>query len=285
MDTKDTFPTLPADVRLVVTDMDGSLLDENHQIPDDFWPLLDTFLAQNIAFAPASGRQYATLADQFETVADRIAVIAENGSVVVDHGELVSAIAIDAGAVTEVIRAVRAAGDDGLNVGVVLCGLRTAYIERTDELFKEEATRYYHALEEVDDLLDVVTGSEDKFVKIAIFDFDDAENSIAPRLAKSASQLKVVVSGAHWVDVMDPAANKGIALRNLQESLGVTPAQTVVFGDYLNDLELFEYSELSFAMDNAHPLVKERARFLAPANSEQGALQVLRRLIPESSSE
>ena len=277
--TEPAFPEAPVDVRLVVTDMDGSLLDEDHQIPADFWPLLDELFARGIAFAPASGRQYATLADQFEAVADRIAVIAENGNMVVDKGELVYATEIPTDDVVAVLKAVRQASADGLDVGVVLCGQKTAYTERHDKAFYAEAAQYYHALEEVDDLLDVVVSGADKFVKIAIFDFEKAEDSIAPRLSKVASSLNVVVSGAHWVDAMVPDVNKGVALENLQESLGVTPAQTVVFGDYLNDLELFDHAELSFAMANAHPLVKERARFVAPPNTEEGVIQVLRRLL------
>ena len=42
---------------------------------------------------------------------------------------------------------------------------------------------------------------------------------------------------------------------NLQHQLGVSAEQTVVFGDYLNDLEMLDSGEMSFAMANAHPQV------------------------------
>ena len=50
----------------------------------------------------------------------------------------------------------------------------------------------------------------------------------------------------------------------------MSPEQTAVFGDYLNDLELYDRAELSFAMANAHPRVLARARYIAPANDEGG---------------
>ena len=55
----------PVDVRLVVVDMDGTLLDGHGRIPAGLWPLLGVMRERGIVFAPASGRQYATLATMF----------------------------------------------------------------------------------------------------------------------------------------------------------------------------------------------------------------------------
>ena len=89
----------------------------------------------------------------------------------------------------------------------------------------------------------------------------------------------VVVSGEHWVDVMNRTADKGAALRRLQRELGITPAQTMVFGDYLNDLQMLDAAEWSFAMENAHPDVIARARHLAPSNNDNGVLRTIARVL------
>ncbi len=52
-----------------------------------------------------------------------------------------------------------------------------------------------------------------------------------------------------------------------------------MFGDYLNDLQMLDAGEWSFAMANAHPDLKRAARYIAPANTEHGVLQVVRRLV------
>jgi hydroxymethylpyrimidine pyrophosphatase-like HAD family hydrolase len=49
------------------------------------------------------------------------------------------------------------------------------------------------------------------------------------------------------------------------------------FGDYLNDLEMLKASYHSYAMDNAHPKVKEVSRFTAPSNREAGVFSVIKR--------
>jgi hydroxymethylpyrimidine pyrophosphatase-like HAD family hydrolase len=120
---------------------------------------------------------------------------------------------------------------------------------------------------------------DDDVVKVALFDFGPAERTTAPALAPFAGTHQVVVSGEHWVDVMNPTANKGAALRRLQRDLGITPAQTLVFGDYLNDLEMLDAAEWSFAMANAHPEVIRRARHVAPSNNDNGVLRTIGRLL------
>lgn len=75
---------------------------------------------------------------------------------------------------------------------------------------------------------------------------------------------------------MDPATDKGAALRVLQRELGVIPAQTMAFGDHLNDLALLDAAEHSYAMDNAHPDVQASARHRAPSDAADEVVRVLR---------
>jgi hydroxymethylpyrimidine pyrophosphatase-like HAD family hydrolase len=78
---------------------------------------------------------------------------------------------------------------------------------------------------------------------------------------------------------MPPNVTKGTALRTLQAGLEITPDETAVFGDYLNDLEMLDEATHSFAMTNAHPLVLDRARHIAPSNADHGVLQVIAQLV------
>ena len=77
------------------------------------------------------------------------------------------------------------------------------------------------------------------------------------------------------MDITSRTANKGHAIGQLQDNFGITPDQTMVFGDYLNDLEMMDAATYSFAMDNAHPLLRERARYVAPPNSENGVIRTI----------
>ncbi|POX50125.1 HAD family hydrolase [Streptomyces sp. Ru71] len=265
----------PADIRLIVTDMDGTLLDDDKQAPPGLWRALELLRERGVLFSPASGRQYASLARQFADVADGMVFIAENGTYVVRDGVELSSDPLERDAAVRVVGAARRLAAGGVDLGAVLCGKRAAYVERADEAFLAEARKYYAELRVVED----VTTVDDDFIKVALYDFGSAEHGTAPGLAGFTATHQVVVSGEHWVDVMNRTANKGTAVRRLQRELGITPAQTMAFGDYLNDLEMLDAAEWSFAMTGAHPEVVRRARHLAPSNNDNGVLRTIARVL------
>lgn len=259
------------DIRLIACDLDGTLLDDEHAIHDDFWPLVERLEAQGIVFCPASGRQYFNLAERFESIADKLVFIAENGSYVVRGGVELSSDCLSQETAHVAIRIARDLRARGGRSGAVLCGKRSAYIEWADTDFHAEVAKYYHRLERVDDLLAI----EDDFLKVAVFDFESSERMVYPAFAGLRDGHQVVVSGKHWLDVMAPSASKGAALRQVQQAMNITREQTMAFGDFLNDLEMMDEAGYSFAMANAHAQLKARARFLAPGNADNGVVRTI----------
>lgn len=265
---------LPDDIKLVVADMDGTLLDETGGIPDSFWPLLSRLADRDIVFAPASGRQYPALADMFAQADRGVALISENGAFVVRDGKEVSSSTVDPGFSRRAVACARELAGDH-NLGLVWSGRHSAYVERDDAAFIEEAGRFYTRLEVVDDLLQV----PEEALKFAVYDFDGGSAGSWTRLSDALAPFQVVMSSECWMDIMDPAVNKGVAVRALRAALDATPDQTIVFGDYLNDLEMFTEATHSFAMANAHPKLLRAARYVAPSNLEHGVITTLAGLI------
>lgn len=263
-----------AEIRLVAVDMDGTLLDADKQLPDEVWPLLRRLRERGIVFVPASGRQYATLHEMFGD--GPRGIIAENGTLVSLDGSVRSTTPLPVDRAREAVAQARELQHSGMHIGQVVCGVRSAYIESQEPEFVRETSRYYRALETVPDLLaPELIGEADEILKIAIYDFAGAETHSAPVMRRFEPDVSVVVSGENWLDIVPANADKGRALRALQGELDVTAAQTAAFGDYLNDLELLDAADWSFAMANAHPLVLERARYRAPSNADHGVLRVL----------
>ncbi len=264
------------DIRLIAVDMDGTLLTPEGEIPAALWDLLPRLRARGIAFAPASGRQLATLQAMFASVPGELDYIAENGAFVVRGDAEVSSDAMDAEVVATVVERVRAdVAERRLRTATVVCGKRSAYIEDRDPAFRAEVDTYYRRLEVVDDL----TATGDQILKVALYDFDGGERHTAPRFADVAQTHQVVVSGEHWVDIMNRGVDKGVALRALQADLGVTPAQTAAFGDYLNDVGMLGAADWSYAMADAHPDVVSVARHRAPSNAHAGVITVIEQLL------
>jgi Cof subfamily protein (haloacid dehalogenase superfamily) len=260
------------DIRLIACDMHGTLLDDEHAIHDDFWPLINALHARGVIFCPASGRQYYSLLERFAPISDELIFIAENGTYVMRQGVELSSDCLSREAARGLIGVYRELKRGEADVGAVLCGKRSAYIEASPPEFCAEVVKYYQRLEVVDDLLAI----DDDFLKVAFFTFRSSERVIYPALANYHASHQVVVSGAHWLDVMAPQANKGAGLRHIQQKLQITRDQTMVFGDFLNDLEMMDEATYSFAMANAHPLLKARASFLSPGNADNGVVRTIK---------
>ncbi len=263
------------DIKLIACDMDGTLLDDEDTIHHEFWPLVEQLHERGIVFSPASGRQYYNLLERFEPIADDVVFIAENGTYVVSKGQEISSNCLAPSVVRALIDTGRVLGRAGADAGTVLCGKASAHIERADPAFLSEARKYYHRLEVVDALQRV----EDDILKVAIFDFESSERNCAPSFEQFASTHQVVVSGQHWLDVMNLGANKGAGIRQIQQALSIDRDQTMVFGDFLNDLEMMDEATYSFAMANAHPTLAARARFRAPGNTDNGVVRTIRSVL------
>lgn len=273
-----------ADIRLVAVDMDGTLLGDDLEIPGELWPLVDAMTQRGITFAPSSGRQCWTLIDMFERIGDGLTVIAENGAIVMRDGAEVSSVPMDHETVAQVVHGVRQGIADGHNAGVVMCGKTSGYIERGDAAFVEAVAPYYHRTTVVDDHLELLEKMEngqidDDVIKMALYCFDSVLPIAESALAPFASTHQYVVSGHNWADLQMAGVDKGTAVKALQRYLGVTPEQTLAFGDFHNDLGMLAAAKWSFAMANAHPNVLAAANYIAPSNNAGGVLTVTRHLL------
>ena len=257
--------------------MDGTLLDADGAVPANFWPLLDKILAAGILFSPASGRQYQTLQAVFGD-RDGLVYIAENGTNIVRDGVSIALETVVPSIISPVVEWVRATAAAGADLGIVVCGARSAYIERADEAFVAQVRPYYAALEIVQDV--TAPAEADDVLKLAIFDAGRAETRTGPAVLALDLPADVVISGENWVDIMRPGANKGKALLHLQQHLGIGREQTMAFGDYLNDAELLDAAGHSYAVANAHPSIRARARHQAPSNLDEGVITSILAALP-----
>jgi Cof subfamily protein (haloacid dehalogenase superfamily) len=259
-------------IKLVATDMDGTLLDPQHNLPSDFYQVYQALKDKGILFAAASGRQYYNLRNLFEPIKDELIFLAENGSYVVFQGEELLVQALDP---TETKRLIQKAREvEGAYL--VLCGKKSAYVDNTAPEFMEQVALYYDEVNVVDDLLQV---EDDQFLKIAICELGGVEESSNLHFQEEREHLQITVSGKIWLDLCDQQANKGRGMEVIQQKFNITPEQTMVFGDYLNDLKMIQKAHYSYAMENAHPDIKEAARFTTKSNQENGVLEVLQKLI------
>ncbi|MBD0777725.1 HAD family phosphatase [Maribacter sp. ANRC-HE7] len=258
-------------IKMVVSDMDGTLLNSNHEVSDRFFELFDQLQKKGILFVAASGRQYNSIVDKLDTIKNDIVVVAENGGYVRRNEEELLATLLPKDKQKIILDIL----DTVDNIHPVLCGKQNSYLTGNSDSFADLLKQYYSAYEIVEDLSMV----DAEILKIAIYHFESSEQHIYPAVQHLEGDLKVKVSGPNWVDISSPDANKGFALQKLQELYNIKPSETMVFGDYNNDLEMLALAEYSFAMANAHPNVKKVAHYETESNDDFGVERILEKLI------
>ena len=261
-------------IRLIFSDMDGTLLDENGRLPEEFGELYARLKERGIRFAPASGRQYASLRRTFAPWKDELIFVAENGTMVMEGGREIFSSGIERTLVLDALRT----GMELPGVHMVMCGKKSGYMLSRDNVpaFRHELDQYVTVSSVVEDF----AGVEDVLIKISLCDLTGhAETSILPTMQQYRDRLQVTLSSTKWIDLFNLGVSKGTAVAQIQRQLGIAPEECAAFGDYDNDLELMDAVHYSFAMENALPAVKERARYRAPSNREHGVIAVCERIL------
>ncbi|MBS6599948.1 MAG: HAD family hydrolase [Clostridium sp.] len=259
-------------IKLIATDMDGTLLDEKGNLPKDFFHVFHRLKENGVKFVVASGRPYYTLYDNFKPISDELYYICDNGSYVAEENKKPQVSIIDKDKIREIIKACEKIP----NITIILCGIKGAYHMGCEDNFLEEIDKYYIKKYVVDDLNNI----EDDIFKVTVCDLNiSAENSYPILNELFGEELKVVVSGKLWVDINNKGVNKGYALEKIQKDENISFEETMVFGDFYNDIEMLEKAYYSFVMKNANEDMKKYGNFIAESNSENGVIKAIEKYV------
>lgn len=261
-----------SNIKLIVSDMDGTLLNEKHEVSPRFFEQYQKLKAQNIHFVAASGRQYHSIIEKLKHIKNEISIIAENGGMLQHDNAVKALLKLSNADVERCIKTIRRIE----NAHIVLCGSQSAYIEGDDSAFISRLKEYYTTVKSVEDLTKF---KSDEFLKIAVFHFESSEKLVYPKIKHLEDDYKVIVSGQNWLDISHLDSNKGYALKILLDKMGFASDEILVFGDYNNDIDMMKLSKYSVAMENAHPNVKKLAKFETKSNNEEGVEHILEQLI------
>ncbi|MEM7380851.1 MAG: HAD family hydrolase [Bacteroidota bacterium] len=260
-------------IKMVVTDMDGTLLNSNHEVSPRFFELFDILRQKGVLFVAASGRQYNSIIDKLDPIKDELIVIAENGGFAMQNSLEIISNPLDFGVPQGLLGILEPLED----THPVLCAKDNAYLQKSSIEFLEKLKEYYTEYQVLEDLKDF----EGEVMKIAVYHAESSERFIYPAVKHLEGSLKVKVSGANWVDLSHKNAHKGFALEKIQKQYGISSEETMVFGDYNNDLEMLALADYSFAMANAHPNVLEAARYRTHSNDDFGVERILEQLVSD----
>ncbi|MDO4188127.1 MAG: HAD family hydrolase [Lachnospiraceae bacterium] len=254
-------------IKMIATDMDGTLLDSKKNMPEGFFDWVSEH--KDVKFVIASGRQYYALKRDFVPIHDRLIYIAENGALIFQHDEIIHCDEMPREAVLYCLDLI----DKMPYAKAVPCGANSAYIENPTDHEWEVCTMFCGRLEKTDNVRKAI--ENDRIVKIAIYyDAEDAEMHTG-EFASLPNHIISVLSGVSWIDISTDTVNKGEAMKVIQKKYDIDSKYCMAFGDYFNDVELLEACGESYCMESGHPDVFKHAKYIAPSNDDNGVMRVL----------
>ncbi|MBC3757833.1 HAD family phosphatase [Hyunsoonleella sp. SJ7] len=260
-------------VKLIVSDMDGTLLNSKHEVSRRFLQQFNILNAAGVLFVAASGRPFYGITDKLSEIQDHIIIVAENGGLVVKNGTILSSNPLRPQNFDLIVETISSIED----AHPVFCTKNQAYVMSKSQPLLNLLSEYYAKHTLINSVADIKT----EVYKVALFHENSSSEFIYPHVKHLESDFKVKLSATHWVDISENIANKGYAIELIQDQFGINPEETLAFGDYNNDLEMLENAYFSYAMENAHPKVKSTARFKTKSNNEFGVEVILEQLIKE----
>lgn len=246
-------------IRLIASDIDGTLLQNgNRIIPEEVFGEIRRLTGMGILFVAASGRQLYNLQKLFAPVKDDIAYVCENGALTYYKGEILNLIEMQEETARGIIRRLEA--EEGTEV--LVSGVNASFINPKEKLFEEYIKKLGNRYHVVPDLLQI----GEPYIKLALFEKDGTEERERQKFwqAQFPAPIKIVTSGAKWLDVLFPEMHKGVGISVLQKKMGISQADSLAFGDNFNDVEMFEACGIKVAVENAKEGIRNMSDAITP---------------------
>ena len=271
-------------VKMIATDMDGTLLDGQGQLDlPRLATILDELDKRDIRFVVATGNEIPRMRLLLGDLVERMTLVVANGARIFEKNQLSMSSFWE----PELIRdALAYFSCHERELQLVVTSERGGFVQEGTEfpliekvMTKEMAQLFYKRMNFVPSLQDYPF---DKVLKMSMM-VEEAAAAEHARLINQhfAGRLSAVASGYGAIDILQDGMHKAWGLQQLMAKWQIQSSEIMAFGDSENDIEMLELAGISYAMENGDERVKQVADYLAPANTEAGVLQVIEQYLEE----
>ncbi|WP_415816618.1 Cof-type HAD-IIB family hydrolase [Mesobacillus thioparans] len=240
------------DIKLIALDMDGTLLNEHHEVTDENRQAIKETEKKGIKVVLSTGRSLKTARDYVLSLELSSYLVTVNGGEIWGpDGELIEVNPVD-----------------------------TEHIQWMYELSRKHRTGFW------------ATSSEDvwrndmpedlfsqKWLKFGFhIEEDEIRESVLKEL-KDKGLFEISNSSLKNIEVNALGINKAKGLQKVSELLGISMENVMAVGDSLNDIAMITEAGLGIAMGNAQEIVKEAADDITASNRESGVAQSIRKWV------
>lgn len=286
-------------IKLIASDMDGTLLNSDHKIPKENIELIKFAQKNGIQFVVATGRAYYEALPALNDESIKCDVISFNGGIIYDkNGNIINITPMklkDLYYTIEILKSLEISYQLYTKNTIYTNSIETditAYIdlirangEEPNEHHLRQEARNRLALgyiTEVDNIELYLNQENNPAIKVIGISNDLEKLKHATELLSGNDNISVTSSGANNVEIMDKKATKGEALKIVADIHDINLKNAIAIGDNLNDQAMLDIVEYSIAMKNGNKELQKTSKFITEkTNSEAGVADSVMKLLKE----
>ncbi|RKD69503.1 hypothetical protein ATL39_2922 [Sinobaca qinghaiensis] len=265
--------------KLIAIDMDGTLLNDQHEITPEVRETLLEARSKGSHIVLCTGRPIGGVhryLDELGLTDEGDYVIAYNGALVQDThtGRVVNELSLTHENLEELYEVSRE-----LDTPMHYFDSEQVYTPNKDisrytilEAHLTQLPLSYRKVEEMP--------KGTLFPKVMFIHDPEKLSEVIAAVPDSLKQKYTMVQSApYFFEILHPQASKGSAVQQLAESLDITREQVMCIGDNGNDLSMIQYAGCGVAMENAIPVIKQHADYETLSNNAHGVADAIQKLV------
>lgn len=259
-------------IKLIASDMDGTLLDESSQVPPETYDLILALRERGVHFAASSGRRYDRLCEFFAPVKEQMDFVASNGAQVYADGKLIDREVYSHLAIRRLARTVAMFP----NMHLALFDRTKSFLLDDEDKFVREVDKDLPNAERIYEL----PAADVSIIKATIFCDDGNVMDNAYVLQRELGDLFTFApSGSSYIDPMQRGISKASGIQQLMDYYGIERDEVMAFGDSMNDYEIIRFVGTGCAMENGRPALKAVADRVIGRNRDQAVQAEMRKAL------
>lgn len=262
-------------IKLLALDMDDTLLDNKLAISPRAGEAIRKAVEQGVTVTIATGRMYRSALPYAKQLGLDVPLITYNGALIKSclSGEVLLNKPVEKEIAKEVL---------------ALCKQRGWHIQTyvNDELYVEKINHYTELYSSIAKVPAIPIGDK-------LYDGEEYSSKMLMMMSTEegiieiyntfkglfGNRINIAISKKTYLEITDPAANKGKALAFLADKLRVRKEEIMAIGDSGNDVDMLKFAGWGVAMGNASPAVKAVARLETLSNEADGVAEAIEKYV------
>lgn len=257
-------------IKLIASDLDGTLLDEPNRISKINLDAIEYAYQKGAKFCFSTGRDLQSVKDITYLLKHKPVLLLGNGSEVYDEDEnLVFQNFFNNKYLEEVCEIMNKHDvphmiftTDGFYTTTNPVEVRRRFIERIGKIKNQEMAHIFatnmdkpcNNLVQIEDIQEFAKTK--KVLKVEGFHYNSKPVEDVKKVLEKFTELSHLSTGKNNVEVTNLTATKGLALKRYCEYANIKEDEVMVVGDSHNDLSMFEFFKYSFAPENSIQEIK-----------------------------